>query len=199
MAQLLYIGSSNIEIITNFQYCNKFIFINTLPRSPIDDNIYDPITFKRLFTNDLISNFSEYGFELVEKKTIEFIFEKEEYANPTLLIFQNKSQIIKYYISTSIIHNMNPLLQKDIEECNGFIVKNFYPHQKILDYFIKPIDYYGFEQNIEGNDRFDNIKNFLNSTESTHFRRYFLVKNKNISEVEKSFFFQNNFKYFMQK
>lgn len=192
MSQLLYIGrSNNIQIISNFQFCDKFIFVDTQPRSLKDDNIYEAINFKRKFTNELISNFSELGYELIEKKTLEFLFEKEEYANPTLLIFKNKNKIVKYYISTSILYNMNPLLKKDIEESCGIIIKNFYPHQKILDYFIKPIDYYGFEKKIIYDDKLDNIQYFLNSTESTHFNRYFLVDNKNISEVEKNYFFPN--------
>ena len=61
--------------------------------------------------------------------SIDYSGQKYKFANPTLIIFENKEtkQIIKYYISTNIKYNMNELLKKDISESTGLIVQGYIP------------------------------------------------------------------------
>lgn len=188
--KLLYFGPNvYIEIVNDFKEVNEFIFVDSLPRNYEDNNKFNPEKFDRVFISKLLKKTKKMGFELVEKKTLEYLFD-EEYANPTLMIFNNQTQKIKYYVSTNITYNMNKYLQNDIEESDGLIVSGYFPHRILLDYFIKPMNYYGYcgtNYDIKGNE--DSILFMMNAVESTHFDKYYLIDHGKKQEVEKNIFF----------
>jgi len=163
--KILYIGTGcHITPVTHFPETKQFVFIDTQPRSEYDSsnkNFYKKF-YKEHFLNDLIASCQYYGFILdsftvLDKKYYKNIISKKWYfsswfykipadINPTLLIFSNRKtkQSIRYYISTNIKFNMNPILRDDIATCDGFIVSDYFAELKILDYFVTPMVFFGY-------------------------------------------------------
>jgi hypothetical protein len=194
--KVLYLGAgNNIEVVNYFPKCNEFILIDTQPRSEHDTKDYFYEGFYRdKFFNRVIKKCEKYGFilkEIIELepnyikniKTIETSSEYMNnisdipYINPHLLIFKNNlkndSRTIKYYISTNILFNMNPMLEDDIKSSDTLYVAGYFPDIILLNYINKKINFVGdnctvyfFEpdedenniisNNIELNDYFDN-------------------------------------------
>ena len=206
--KLLYIGAWNhMEIVTDFPDVNEFICVDTQPRNEFDglgdiptmqssknnNTFYFPEMFRTRFFSQVVNKCNKFGFELTEKIILEDLFD-EELANPSLLIFKNKERMIKYYISTNILFNMNDRLKTDIEESTGLIVSAYFPDAKILDYFVNKIDFYGYSETVyDEADDDPNIISFVNRSEKEFFNKYFSVDRytniPNITEVSKQFFF----------
>lgn len=162
---LLYIGAgTDTNPLCHFLDVKTFICIDTQPRSEFDsvDN-YIHVYSHQDFVNKLILQYEKIGFKLRSEKMLDeeyykrilnndqvAIYESEinsfKFINPALLIFENldSDQMVKYYISTNILSNMNTELVDDIKAISGLIVCGFYPDKSILDYIVKPISFYGY-------------------------------------------------------
>ncbi len=141
--KILYLGAGeHIEVINYFPNCNEFILIDTKPRSEHDEKYYFYEGFYRNhFLNIVIKKCKKYGFILNQTieldsnyintiKTIELDLRNINdipYINPHLLIFINEfnQKVIKYYISTNIIFNMCPVLEKDIKTSDTLYVAGY--------------------------------------------------------------------------
>lgn len=197
MNKLLYIGTGlHIHCTSHFTNIKEFVFIDTLPRSQHDGNIYNGKYFYEGFYNhkfvpDLIDECNKYGFELVSNKIFNYdyynkikqiksfsseqkkIYNSEEIfnklfpkINSELIIFENKktNQIIKYYISTNILTDMNSLLKLDIYESDGLIISGYHPDKKILNYLKFPIELYCYSKTsyyLDNIDEIDNLNNVI--------------------------------------
>ncbi len=160
--KILYLGAGeDIEVINIFPNCNEFILIDTKPRSEHDnENYFYEGFYRENFLKIIINKCKKYGFIL--EQTIELepkyinkinIIEKDNdyntdlnsipYINPHLLIFNSSSmnnKIIKYYISTNILFNMHPILEKDIYEADTLYISGYHPDCELLKYFYSPIE-----------------------------------------------------------
>jgi len=152
--KVLYLGAwDHIEVVNYFPNCNEFILIETKPRSEHDqkDYFYEPF-YRDKFLKRVIRKCKKYGF-ILDKITeldpnyinnIKIIdnvpngrdLKDIPYINPHLLIFNNHSnhKQIKYYISTNILFNMNPILEKDIFEADTLYVAGYSPDIILLKY-----------------------------------------------------------------
>jgi hypothetical protein len=206
--KLLYIGTGDhLEIVNDFPDVNEFICVDTKPRNEFDglgdestmqkskneNTIYFPEMFRSRFFLWIVKKCEKFGFTLTEKIILEDLF-VEGLANPTLLIFKHKERVIKYYISTNILCNMNDRLKTDMEESTGLIISGYFPNSKIVDYFVNKIDFYGYSETVydEYEDDDDTIISLVNRNEKEFFTRYFSVNKNNsaITEVQKEFFFK---------
>lgn len=196
--KILYIGSSlNIDIIEDFSYVKEFVFVDNQPRSKSDRYYYSDRDNNKDFINDLISITKRYEFNLdkifildetyykkvlnIKKKIYYSFFEIPVNLNPELYIFKNKetNQIIKYYISTNILYNMNSTLLQDIKDCDALIINEYIPHIKLFDYFdIKMKILIGYVNTMfSSND--DYIKKIL-----FKFTKYYLFNNNDNKMIE---------------
>jgi hypothetical protein len=210
--KVLYLGASDhIEVVNIFPNCNEFILVDTKPRSEHDVKYYFYEGFYRInFLKAVINKLKKYGFIL--DKTIELepnyvnLIETIEtnnhnknkdlntisYINPNLLLFKNEennNRIVKYYISTNILFNMNSLLRTDIYEADTLYDAGYHPNIELLKYFssngnIKKKNFVGDNNTcyyIDYDDDEDNIiKNFINNTfnMNDYFDNYYLVWRK---------------------
>jgi hypothetical protein len=210
--KVLYLGASDhIEVVNIFPNCNEFILVDTKPRSEHDVKYYFYEGFYRInFLKAVINKLKKYGFIL--DKTIELepnyvnLIETIEtnnhntnkdlntisYINPHLLLFKNEennNRIVKYYISTNILFNMNSLLRTDIYEADTLYDAGYHPNIELLKYFssngnIKKKNFVGDNNTcyyIDYDDDEDNIiKNFINNTfnMNDYFDNYYLVWRK---------------------
>ena len=122
------------------------------------------------------------------KQKITHCFKKlPDFINPTLLVFKNNitNQTINYYISTNIKFNMKPILQLDIEDCDGIIISGHHPDIELLQYIKHPIDFFGYTgtcYTIENNNLYNvekqNIIYFLQTCTCNikyYFKDFFFV------------------------
>jgi hypothetical protein len=163
--KILYIGAGlNIQYVQHFPDTKNFVFIDSLPRSKSEtlNPKFNPENYKCNFINDLFIICNHYGFQIdsftnLDKKYHKKIISKFWYytswiykipidINPIRLVFFNKktNQKISYYISTNILHNMNKILQHEINTCDGILVSEYYPENEILRYFVKPMIFFGY-------------------------------------------------------
>lgn len=195
--KVLYVGAWNhIEVINYFPHCKEFILIDTQPRSDNDEKDYFYEGFYReKFIKTITNKCKKYRFVL------EQIIELDEnylshyndypYINPHLFIFKYKDIVIKYYISTNILFNMHPMLEKDIYEADTLYNAGYHPDCKLLKYFslngiIKKKNFVGDNQTcyyIEYEDDDNNIIKFFIKNEKNHimddyFDNYYLVWRK---------------------
>ncbi len=169
--KVLYLGAwDHIKVVNYFPNCNEFILIETKPRSEHDKKEYFYEGFYRdKFLKRVIKKCKKYGF-ILDKiteldtnyintiKTIEEIPNGRElkdipYINPHLLIFKTKTKTIrtiKYYISTNILFNMVPVLEKDIFEADTLYVAGYHPNIILLKYINinKKINFVGDDQTV---------------------------------------------------
>lgn len=215
MNKILYIRAGiHIEIVDDFPNVKEFVFVDTNPRSEYEIDYFNHKYYDKHFTKILIDKCLERNFTLFESIILEqywkdkltwrqklcyFINNISELINPTLLIFINKltGQKIKYYISTSIIHNMSYELKMDIKQSDGFIFDGLSTNEKILHYFTEPKICIGYLENnydiIKYNE--NTLINFLNNNMCSifyYFSKFVLVENnfekKNMIHVYNSFY-----------
>uniref|UniRef100_A0A6C0HU97 Uncharacterized protein n=1 Tax=viral metagenome TaxID=1070528 RepID=A0A6C0HU97_9ZZZZ len=131
--KILYLGAGkDIDCINYFPTCNEFIFIDTLPRSEHDiKNYFYEGFYRESFVEDITEEFKKNGFELTDNIELDSNYN----INPHLLIFNNTRQIVKYYISTNILFNMNKMLEKDIYESDTLYINGYHPDIELLKYF----------------------------------------------------------------
>lgn len=203
--KILYIGTGlHIEPVKHFIDTKVFVFIDTQPRSQFDN--YHPkfnkYFYGRNFYSKLIETFWKKGFILENtnefdnnyykkimslKKRIKYFLKGiPPFLNPTLLVFSNHrtNQQIHYYISTNINFNMTPILQSDIQSCDGIIVSGYNPDIKLLQYIKKPINFFGYTKTSYVIDKTDYDANkqsiiyFLQTSPSNikhYFKEFFVV------------------------
>jgi hypothetical protein len=163
--KILYIGANcHIEPVNHFKETKEFVFIDSQPRSEFDS--FHPkfykFCYRRQFYSNLIELCQQHGFILESTYELDGNYHKKimslatyvkyfikgfpEYINPTLLVFRNNAsqQVIHYYISTNIKFNMKPILQLDIESCDGIIVAGYHPDIELLEYIKQPISLFGY-------------------------------------------------------
>jgi hypothetical protein len=163
--KVLYFGPwDHIEVVNYFPKCNEFILIDTQPRSQHDEKNYFYEGFYRdTFLNRVIEKCEKYGFILdntieldpnyikniqtIETSTKYMDKDIIPYINPHLFIFKNHSKndnrIIKYYISTNILFNMNQMLEDDIRTSDTLYVAGYFPDIELLKYINKKINFVG--------------------------------------------------------
>ena len=196
--KILYIGTSlNIDIIEDFSYIKEFVFVDNQPRSKNDRYYYSDRDNNKDFINDLISITKKYGFNLdkifildesyykkilnIKKKIYYSFFEIPVNLNPELYIFENKekNQIIKYYISTNILYNMNYTLLEDIKDSDALIINEYIPNIKLFDYFDEKMKILiGYINTI-----FSTNNDYINKI-SFKFTKYYLFNNNDNKMIE---------------
>ena len=163
--KILYIGTGcDIQPVTHFLQTKEFIFIDSQPRNEFDSFYpkFQTHFYRSHFYSHLLESCRKYGFILEStyefdsdyhktimswKQKITHCFKKlPDFINPTLLVFKNNitNQTINYYISTNIKFNMKPILQLDIEDCDGIIISGHHPDIELLQYIKHPIDFFGY-------------------------------------------------------
>lgn len=207
MNKILYIGAgTHIEIVDDFLNVKEFVFVDTNPRSDYDINYFNYNDYDKNFCKILIDKCLDRNFKLCQSVLLEEYWKHKltwqeklcycinnisELINPTLLIFINEvtGQKIKYYISTSILYNMNYELKMDIRQSDGFIFDALSTHEKILHYFAEPKICIGYLENnydiIKYNE--NTLIHFLNNNMCStfyYFKHFHLVEN-NFEEKNK--------------
>jgi hypothetical protein len=144
MKKALYIGANTHIEFTTYLDCKEYIFIDTQPRSEFDTELFFNKSFYRQqFIKKLFEKIQKYDFELINSIELDPTYYKKllngvklPYINPHLFIFFNAktNSILKYYISTNILYNMNSRLKQDIYETDSLYVAGYYPHKCILQY-----------------------------------------------------------------
>jgi hypothetical protein len=151
--KILYIGSSlNIQIVRDFPNVKKFVFIDNQPRSKSNRYYFSQRDYNDKFIDQLKNITKDYGFDLkkifildenyynkilkLNKKIYYHFFTLPLNINPELYIFENPNtgQLIKYYISTSIVDNMNYSLFCDLKNSDGLLLNKYIPTKKEIDY-----------------------------------------------------------------
>ena len=203
--KILCVGfGENINIITHLPNTNEFIFMDTLPRGEKYKHkkfIYS--NYKERFVNNLLNQFSNCGFYLDyssctnklyyknimswKQRIYAFIKGIPNNINPTLLVFSNDrtKQVIKYYISTNINHNITANLFRDINTCDGIVISDHDPDIKILNYLETPMNFIGYTHIDYSNPKYkhseDSILKYIHDHEpNIHFifDKYYLIDNK---------------------
>ncbi len=131
-----------------------YILIDTRPRAQWDfeKNDLAMIGQNKNYINELVRIYNNNNFKLtITHRFMEYYtestlnsdeiiqYKKEKYSpynDPTLLVFRNDitNQVIKYYISTNILYNMNDELKNDIYNSDTLYVSGYFPDVELLDY-----------------------------------------------------------------
>jgi hypothetical protein len=187
--KVLYFGScDHIEVVEYFPKCNEFILIDTQPRSEHDakDYFYDGF-YRVKFINKIKNKCKKYGFILNKITELDSNFMSKElvdnfpYINPHLFIFNNSNRIIKYYVSTNILYNMNKMLEDDIKSSDTLYVAGYSPDIELLKYLNKQINFVGDNHTIYFYEREPDENNIIsNYIENKiilydYFDNYYLV------------------------
>jgi hypothetical protein len=178
--KILYLGAwEHIEIVDYFPNCNEFILIDTMPRSEHDekDYFYDGF-YRRTFLDKLITKCINKGF--IHINTIEldptYMNIDLPYINPHLFIFRNENRIIKYYISTNILFNMNKLLEDDIKTSDTLYVAGYFPNEELLKYFSKKMIFAGDDDTVYFSEPDPTDNNIISSgLLKEYFDKYYLI------------------------
>ena len=212
--KVIYLGvGCHIDPVVHLPNVNEFVFIDIQPCSEFDNKSFNKDFYKTNFYDELIQKCTILGFDLqlikeldnkyykkiftIKQKIYYFYCYKKtpKFINPTLLVFTNNKtkQILKYYISTNILYNMNELLLDDIRESDALIMSGYNPHTKLLNYFDKPKIFLGYsktnytiELHNTDEDR-SNIVYFLHNKDtitSKYFNKYFLIRYDTGEEIE---------------
>jgi len=172
-------------------------------------NIFYPEFYKNNFVIELMLKLKLLGFRIIRNKKYTYCLDNSykisldtsnsevqsvdktnriknnlySFVNPWLFTFYNPSngKIIKYYVSTNIQFNMCNQLKLDIETSDGLIYSGYVPNKILLNYIIKPINFYGYKDSCykidELNDD-DNILQFISKNDySKYFSNLFFVNN----------------------
>jgi hypothetical protein len=187
--KVLYLGSWNhIEVVNYFHKCNEFVLIDTQPRSEHDEKDYFYEGFYRdKFIDRIINTCNKYGFILTDKIELDPNYMKKKisnmypYVNPHLFIFKNSDRIIKYYISTNILFNMNKMLEDDIKTSDTLYVAGYAPDVELLKYLNNKINFIGDNETVyfyeRDPDENNIISNYIegNIKLDNYFDNYYLV------------------------
>lgn len=199
--KVLYLGAGlDINVVNYFPDCNEFVLIDTQPRSEHDQESYFYEGYYRnRFLERLINKCKKYGFvlnEIIEldsnymnlitniEKNPEYIdreLKDVPYINPHLLIFMKNIRTIKYYISTNIIFNMNPILEKDISESDTLYIAGYHPDCELLKYLNnKKRNFVGSNSTIYYTDYDETENNIIkffieNNIMDEYFDKYYLM------------------------
>ena len=195
--KILYFGASlNIQIVKDFPNVKDFVLIDNQPRSKSDRYYFSDRDYNDKFIDNLMSVTKDNGFDLVEifildesyhtkilniKKMIYYsFFTLPPNLDPELYMFYNKDtdQIIKYYISTNIDYNMNPILFNDIKSCNTLIINEYFPSIKLFEYFDKMEILIGYIKTF-----FSSNDDYINKI-SSKFNKYYLFNDDNNLFIE---------------
>jgi hypothetical protein len=171
--KILYVGAGlHIKSTTHFPETKTFVFVDSQPRSEFDSFYpkFHKMFYKSDFVNNLIEKCKSYGFilesceildtdyykKIINKKWYytSWFYKIPQYINPTLLVFVNKNtlQKINYYVSCNVRFNMNKQIQYDIATSDGIIVAGYHPESDILQYFVKPKVFFGYNTTYFGYD-----------------------------------------------
>jgi len=126
--KLLYIGSGyDFKITKLFPTISNFIFVDVQPRNQFDDICCPNETkFERnYFMNYVLEAALKNNFELISKCVLK-TYSDREIRNPTLCIFTSQTQTINFYISSNFRRDNLEELNKEIQECNGIIIKGYF-------------------------------------------------------------------------
>lgn len=186
--QILYMGAGkHIEVTTYFPNCKKFIFIDILPRNEYDD-LFDIRLCHKTFVKDIVTKFLKFNFILIATQDLDekyynntaklyymdsYNTAKLNYMNPYLFEFYNHKTdtLIKYYMSTNILFNMNNILKNDIYNCDCIFNCGYHPNEYLKELLNTNITFVGCNTTCYKTDEF-NFNNF-------NFNNYFLIfKNK---------------------
>lgn len=184
--KLLYIGAGeyHFEVTRHFSSTKEFVFIDTQPRSCFESSelVFNEEMYYASFIPRLTESAANHGFTLERTEELDNnyftkIFSwiqrikyfgriKQTFPHvcPALLTFFNSftGQKIKYYISTNILYNMCPELEKDIASSEGLIISGFHPHKVLLQHLSAPVPLYCYDSTIYKEDEkyvddFDNV------------------------------------------
>jgi hypothetical protein len=98
------------------------------------------------------------------------------YINPHLFIFRNENRIIKYYISTNILFNMNKLLEDDIKTSDTLYVAGYFPNEELLKYFSKKMIFAGDDDTVYFSEPDPTDNNIISSgLLKEYFDKYYLI------------------------
>ncbi len=178
--KILYSGAwHHIEVVDYFPNCNEFILIDTQPRSEHDekDYFYDGF-YRPTFIDKLVKKCINKGF--IHTNTIEleptYMNIDLPYINPHLFIFRNENRIIKYYISTNILFNMNKLLEDDIKTSDTLYVAGYFPDEELFKYFNKKMIFVGDDKTVYFSKQYSEDNNIISSgLLNDYFNKYYLV------------------------
>lgn len=158
--KILYFGTgTHLEPILDFPQTSEFIMGDSLPRNSYGFDYYSKSHYSKYFLLELENKMNQMNLTLVGKKTLTNKFEEINVLNlesECLFLSNKKSLNIKYYISTSLPHDLydNKELQTDIETCDTLLICGYNPNRKIIKYIKKPFNLIGysstyFPKNIE--------------------------------------------------
>lgn len=148
---MLYVGAgTDISIVSIFPDTNRFIFIDTLPRSEFDNYTKeDPPQkwYRPSFLTELFEECSHYGFTLRKAETYPDRHDKTcselLYYYPSRLTFHSSDgRTIEYYISTNL---SLPLimewgqLRNTLYKINRIYVCGHFPDRSLLSYLLTPL------------------------------------------------------------
>jgi len=162
--KILYVGTGlHIQPTVHFRKVKEFVFIDTQPRTKMDNPRFYKACYQSNFYDELIDKCRAFGFEFSSMKELDSYYYrkimtikqrlyyslydiKPQFINPTLITFINPKtkQTIKYYISTNIEYNMTDELVTDIKDSCALIVSGYHPSMKLLKYFTKPKIFIGY-------------------------------------------------------
>ena len=173
--KVLYLGAwAHIEVVNYFPNCDEFILIDTQPRSEHDEkNYFYEGFYRNKFIDRVIKKCKKYNFILTEKIELDPEYMSAElsanfsYINPHLFIFNNstnnKKRIIKYYISTNILFNMNPTLENDSKTSDPVYVAGYAPDVILLKYLNKKINFVGDNNTVYFYERAPDENDIINT------------------------------------
>jgi hypothetical protein len=177
-------------------------FINVI-KSDLNNLGFNLIEYRCLDYN-YIKNISSHKFDFDTKKSyierkyiqpieLNNIINSYPFINPHLFVFYNEQnkQTIKYYVSTNIKYTMTNELKSDIESSTVLVCAGFAPDIELLQYIIKPINFYGYTGTVyDSEDYYDNNTLFKwlhdfknNSIILNNYFSSFNVVNKKTGEI----------------
>ena len=127
---------------------------------------------------------------LFQKKVLK-VYSKNKLKNPTLYNFKSNNQEIDYYVSSNFRKDNLPILNKEINKCDGIIISGYYPHYDLLKLMKSNINiylmsgtYYSKIDFNETGETENNIINFLYDNEDLTNKD---LTNKDLTNKNKSY------------
>jgi hypothetical protein len=208
-SKLMYIGAGlHLDPIDHFKNATEFVFVDTLPRSEFDcKGKFSETFYNEEFIDTLKTKCREKGFLYIMDEVLDETYftrilswyqrlvwlnkvkQTFPYICPTRLTFFNNetNQILKYYVSTNIEHNMplNSLLL-DLSQCDGWIVSGFHPPMSFVYSIWAPLTMYGYSDTVFKTTEDTLVQWIYQETENgnqiSFLNRYF-VCNKDTGEM----------------
>ena len=175
-------------------YRNRFIDTINIKLAELNFDLIeithiDPLYIKNLcsYNYDFDTGKSSHLLSQLNDVELKNILNKYQYITPHLFVYYNEltQQTIKYYISTNIKYTMTDELRNDIASSDSLICAGYSPDRLLLDYIIKPINFYGYTGTVYTPDE-DFTSNEINKTLFNYL--FFNQNNENILKLHfKSF------------